>query len=236
MKRLFIISLILFGFSCKKEKSNQVLRFEILPTFNQIVLKDYFDVFLIEDSSYSIEIKTNENLMKHIQFKVIDSVLTISNEQALKWRNPQNNQVSLHISSSHLREVTALETCNIRTLNPITTKEFGIILGSKVNVADIQVDNEVVYYWNDFPCGGKLTLSGKTKELKIWNSAILSVDAKSLICEKALVNNNSKGNCEVNVSQYIEYSIEGEGDIIAYGNPKVIIENKRSSSGHFVLR
>ena len=223
-------------YSCKKEKTNIVSKSETLAEFNEIALNDFFDVYLTEDSIFSIEVKTNEDLLEQITYRITDHVLTISNNQSLKWRNPQNNAVSLYISGIGLKKVIANETCNIRSLNAITTREFGIVLRSKANTADILLNNKVVFYWNDFPCGGKLTLSGTTKELKLWNTAIMSVDAKYLSCEKAFVDNNSKGNCEVNVSQRIEYSIEGEGDIIVYGNPAEIIEKSKNSSGEFILR
>ena len=121
-------------------------------------------------------------------------------------------------------------------MNPITTYEFGIVLGSKANTADIQVDNEVTYYWNDFPCGGKLTFRGKTGTIKLWNTAIMTVDASALQAEKGFIENNSKGNCIVNLSELLEYQIEGEGDIIVYGQPVEVKDKGSSNSGELVLR
>jgi hypothetical protein len=234
-KILIVLFFCLLIIACKKEKSEQAIIITNLPKFDKIELNDFFDVFIIEDSSYQIEIRGSKELISHLDYQVINNELVIKNNKKLKWSDPQNNLITLYISSMGLKEINANETCNIKSINPITTHEFGIILKSKANVADLLFDNEIVYYWNNFPCGGKLTLSGKTNELKLWNTALMSVDASLLECQKALVENSSKGNCTVNVSQQLKYSIEGEGDIIVLGNPNQIILEQKSSSGKLIL-
>ena len=78
-------------------------------------------------------------------------------------------------------------------------------------------------------------MSGKTEELKIWNTAIMSVDAKNLVTEYALVENDSKGVCEVNVTNRLDYKIKGKGDIHLYGNPPEINEGEVSSTGKLIF-
>jgi len=92
------------------------------------------------------------------------------------------------------------------------------------------------YYWNDFPCGGLLTLSGKAESLKLWNYAILSVDAKYLTAKTAIVENNSQGDCTVNVGEKLNYSITNKGNINLYGSPTEIIEGVLNSSGQLIER
>ncbi|MBA3901647.1 MAG: DUF2807 domain-containing protein, partial [Bacteroidetes bacterium] len=109
--------------------------------------------------------------------------------------------------------------------------DFGIVMSSKLNQANLELGGKSFHFWNNFPCGGKLTLSGNTEILKIWTFSIMSVDAKNLHAEYALIENSSKGNCEVFVSGKLEYSIHGTGDIHLYGNPKQVILNEINSSG-----
>ena len=85
--------------------------------------------------------------------------------------------------------VMASGGCDIKTSNPITSNEFGLVLMGKVNHANLELDCNNFYYWNNFPCGGNLTLYGKTNILDLWNFAIMSIDAKNLIAQNAKIEN-----------------------------------------------
>ncbi len=221
-------------FSCTK-KNQTVSRFSELNPFTEIELNNSFDVYLNEDTIYNIEMIGNEEIIGDIVFDVEDSVLKISNDWSPKWLAPRKNKIQLYINSKQLRKVSANETCNIETISPITSYEFGLILKSKVNQASLELACHIFYYWNNFPCGGKLTLSGNTEILKLWNYAIMSVDAKNLDAKYALVENSSEGNCEITVTDKLEYSIHGDGDIHLYGSPPEIIEIQLTSSGQLIL-
>ncbi len=104
----------------------------------------------------------------------------------------------------------------------------------KANQANLELACNSFYYWNNFPTGGKLTLTGAVDILTLWNTAIMSVDAKELTARSALVDNSSKENCEITVLEKLEYSISGVGDIHLYGSPREIIENEISSSGRLI--
>lgn len=238
MKKQFqILILIALVFaSCNKEEDEIISRSYTLESFDTIQLNDFFDVYLTEGPSFKMEVKASKAFMDHIEFNVVNNELSINNTKRLKWTNPKNNAVSLYITSNGLKEVHANETCNIKTLNPITTTEFGIILKSKANFAELDFDNETVYYWNNHPCGGKLILRGQAKELKIWNTALMTVEAQNLVCEKVLVENRSKGNCSVNASERIEYLIDGEGDIEVFGRPNELVQKSPNSGGQLIIR
>jgi hypothetical protein len=235
MKKFHLYLVLFILFACQKEEDT--LRKKVgLESFHTIELNEAFEVKLIEGSEYSLEMEGIESFINKMEYQVTDSILVIDNSKNFKWSNPQNNIPKLWITCPQLEVVRANESCNIQTLNAITTKEFGIILGSKANIADIETDNQIVFYWNDFPCSGKLTLRGQTKELKIWNTALMTVDASLLTTEFAYISNDSKGDCLVNVSETLEYNLNGEGDLIVFGNPAEIIDQGSSNSGSVLLR
>lgn len=220
--------------ACKKDEE-QIQKTIPLSAFHSIFINGAFEVDLMEQNESAIEILGSESFVNATKVELIDSVLTIENDKSYKWTRPNNNITKLIIKGMGIKVLHANESCQINSLNPITTKEFGIILKSKANTANIQLDNESFYYWNNFPCGGKLTLKGQTKEMKLWNTAIMSVDAIALECEYALVENDSKGDCLINVSQRLDFKINGEGNIVLYGNA----ESKdlgSSNSGRLIRR
>lgn len=228
----FIVSLALF-FSCSKEKRVE-LNYVNLGSFKKIEFNSPFDVYLKEDTTFSIKIIGDEDKVGDIEFKLINNVLTFRNKSNSKLLTPTKNKIEIYINSKPLRAVDANETCNIRTLSPITSDSFYLILRNKVNEATLELDCHLFQYWNSTPCGGKVTLYGKTDELSMLNYAIMSVDAKNLISTDASVENSSKGDFELTVINRFEYSIKGTGNIILYGSPKLIIPNKLTSSGRLI--
>ncbi|OFY24592.1 MAG: hypothetical protein A2X02_03245 [Bacteroidetes bacterium GWF2_29_10] len=223
----FILSLFL---SCNKEKISKS-RIIMLESFEQIKLNDAFELYITEGSNYSIEIVGDEKVIEYVDLKVENNTLTIENKKKWKWISPKKNKINIYVSSLPLKKITAADGCNIRTLTPITSMEFGLVLTGKSNQANLELRGNIFYYFNNFPTGGKLTLSGETEILKIWNFALMSVDARNLISKYAIVENSSKGDCHLTVLNKLEYSIRGEGNIYLYGKSLEIIANDISSSG-----
>ena len=220
-------------YSCTKNTKNSGLT-TVLSPFHKINLIDPFDIYLEEDSIYSINIYGDEKNITFVKVNIDSNTLNIENERKLTWTSPKRNKIILHIKAPYLSMVKASGGCDIKTSNPITSNEFGLVLMGKVNHANLELDCNSFYYWNNFPCGGNLTLYGKTNKLDIWNFAIMSVDAKNLSAYNANIENSSKGNCELSVVNRLEYSIKGRGNIHLYSEPNEIIENVISSSGKLI--
>jgi len=231
-----IIILLFFVLSSCSKNEEIVSKTLSVQAFSYIQIDDSFDIFLIEDTCFSVEIRAVEDIVDQINCTVSENKLIISNSTSAKWLSPTNNKIEIYIKSKPLEEVILNETCHLQTVNPISSVSFGLIMKSKTNWATLDLACETFYYWNDFPCGGKLSLQGKVKELKLWNTAILSIDAKNLVSQTALVENNSQGDCSINVSEKLTYSITNKGNIYVYGNPSQIIEKETSSSGQLIMK
>lgn len=232
-KSLILLTIITLLLACKKNNKTESRYSELMP-FNKIEFNSPFDVYLNEDTNYYIQISGDKDIIENIEFYIENNTLKVENSSKQIWLTPRKNKVVLNINSKPLSQVKAKQTCNIQTITPITTVEFIFIQQSKANQATLELNCQKFKYWNDFPCGGNITLSGKSDSTFIWNYAIMSVNAKNLISNNAFVENSSKGNCEVTVNNKIEYSIFGSGNIILYGKPSEIIEKNISSSGTLI--
>ncbi|MBD98682.1 MAG: hypothetical protein CMO34_02480 [Verrucomicrobia bacterium] len=234
-KHCTYLLLILFLLACRTHEEDRIISVYPLDEFHTVQFNSSFDILLMEDSVFAIEIDAPESVFKHIDFKIEEGILSLTNTKRLKWTAPKNSSTKLLVRSKPLKLVEVNESCNIKNLNPITSEEFGLVLGSKANNADLMLNCNTFYYWNNFPSGGRLKLSGNSKTLKLWNTAIMSVDARELLCEFALVENSSQGNCVVNVSRQLEYKIENVGDIHLYGKPDIIESKGSTASGKLII-
>tara|TARA_R110002049_G_scaffold200299_1_gene370965 strand:- start:4666 stop:5379 length:714 start_codon:yes stop_codon:yes gene_type:complete len=229
MKNFLLVFSCVFGlYSCSKEKITSKL--VQLSPFVEVEVNDTFTIELEEDSLFYIEVVGDEKLIDKVEYKIESEKLVLSNSKRFKWMQPTKNKTRIIIHSLPLSKVVASESCFITTNNPITSQEFGLVLGSKLNEAELELNCDVFYFWNNFPCGGTLELTGRTRDVKLWTDALFAVDARNLEASYGNIVNSSKGNIAVRVNDKLDYSIQNEGDINLYGNPTEIFEIEPSTS------
>ncbi|MFZ1676024.1 MAG: DUF2807 domain-containing protein [Saprospiraceae bacterium] len=220
--------------SCGKRDDELVVQNFDLPAFDSLVLDAVFDVEIVEDEHFSLQITGTAEVIKDLTYTVQNDKLTITNSNSKLWTHPKTNPPILLISGNGLTRIEAKETCNIKTLNTITTASFGILLGGKLNIADLTLDCSNFYYWNISPVGGRLTLKGKADNIAIYNGALMEVDANEFPCDVATVYNGSKSDVHVFVRQKLDYSIAGTGNIYLQGNPGEIVAGELYSTGRLI--
>lgn len=233
---LFILLAGSLLLSCEEDSYIEEKRYEALLPFHTVELNSVFDVYLIQDSTYSLEVVADRAVIGNIALSLEEGVLRIENTSGLKWINPKSNKVKLYIRANRIAEILPNETCNIKTVNPIISDEFRVIMGHHPKLAelDLELNNSVFYYWNNHQCGGKVTLRGKTGDLIAYTFGYMAIDAVGLSADRALIENNSKADCKVWVNDRIEYSIRGLGNIYLYGNPDEIVPNEQTSEGELI--
>ena len=195
-----------------------------LEVFKEVELHSSFHVFLQEDSVFSIRAVGRQDVIEGLIFTIQDSVLKIEDPRKSEWRTPTSNKVELYISSPQLSKLTTFEACDIKTVNPITSNEFGLVLGGKANEANLELNCNIFYHWSGSVSGGKIELDGQCNTLKLWNTGLMQIDAINLQTSYALVENKSRGTVEVNVTNRLEYAIFNAGDIVVHGKPSEITQ------------
>ena len=235
MRKIFFHSVLLLILmsSCQKKMEPGVINVA-LEEFDTLTLNSVFNVELIQGTTNSISIEGAEKIIEKVDFNIENNTLTLLNNFKGNWIYPKKNKITVKLTVNNLSRINANETCNIRTLNTLTGNEIGLVMTSKLNEATFAVDCNSFYFWNNFPCGGKINLSGSTNELKIWNVALMSVDAKNLVSNVVSIENSSKGDCRINCIQKLTYSIKGEGNIFLSGDPTELLKIEETSTGKLI--
>ena len=132
---VYISALTLLFTACKKDES--LVKTQEMDGFHSVEINSAFTITLVEDVSYYVEIKGNSSFVDQCQTSVTDSTLYISSNASNKWTHPSDNAVEIVIHAPPLKLVTANETCFISSSTPITSNEFGLVMKSKANEADL---------------------------------------------------------------------------------------------------
>ncbi|HKL39199.1 MAG TPA: DUF2807 domain-containing protein [Cryomorphaceae bacterium] len=233
MKRLIYIAILLVYTSCSKD--SEVVRTIELGEFKKIEFNDAFEVVFHTSEDFRIVATGTERFTEGLKTSFRGDSVVIDNKVKAAWLRPESNKVRLDIYCDSLSQIKANESCRISTGDTLRSDDLILIVGSKLNIADLKVNCSVFGYYNVFPCSGVMTFSGKTDQLNIWNDALMEVEATALTTKRALVENRSGASCRVTVLDEINYSILNRGDIFLSGNPDFINMIEDSGEGELIL-
>ncbi len=207
-----------------------------LDEFDSIHFNSVFEVSLIQDTFNAIRIEGASKILDKISVTIQNNTLTLHNSYHGKWMHPKHNKIKVFLTVNKINQIKANETCNVTTSNTLVTDSLLYIMASKFNEAKLDINCQSFSYWNNFPCGGRLTLSGTTNSLAIWNVALMAIDASQLDANIAYCENTSKGDCKIKCHQQFNYLIKGEGNIFLLGNPPLIVDQGITGKGQLFVQ
>ena len=172
-----------------------------LDGFTGIDVGGIFEVEVVSQKDFSVEIDADDNLLPLIKTEVRGGVLRISTEEDVKSKNP----IRIRISAPDIDRIEA----------------SGV---SKVAVADLK--NEELKL--DISGVSKVKLAGQTGNLSVDISGASHVDAENLKAGIATVDASGASHVNVNVSEELVADASGTSKIIYTGSPK---SAQKKSSG-----
>lgn len=206
-----------------------------LDEFREIAFYSAFDVKFHNSDIPRIKVSGASDVLEEIELEQSEGVVKIYNHLKQKWTRPGDSRVQLDVYIDTLNLITAHETCFLTSTDGIKSKELGLVVGSKLNIAELKLDVDKFYYWNNFPCSGTLDFTGRADEFVVWNVALMQVDSRNCESKTAYIENSAQVDCIVQVSERLEYNIKGSGNIVVYGNPTEIIAVGTEGSGSLIL-
>jgi hypothetical protein len=228
---LWIVGIL---FSCAKEEKT-AFRAVNIESFHTLTVDNRFDVILTQGTAESIELSGHPALIEKVFFEVENGELRISSTFKSAWLRPKNNRVKIYITVVALKKININETGSLVCTNELLADEIGLTTTGKVADVSLKLNCSTFYAWNNFPCGGKIILSGSCEQLKIWNYALMQVDALELVSTNSLIENFSKGDVTVSPQTQLIYRIDGEGNIRVKGNPMNIEVLSNEGTGKLVF-
>jgi hypothetical protein len=221
MKGILIGSFFLLLLSCGKDPKTAVREIES-GSFHTLTIDNRFDVILTQGSTESVTVSGHPSLIEKVSCSLTDGELRVTSSFKSAWLRPKNNRVTIYITVVELKRLNINETGSLVCTNELLGDEIGLITTGKLADVNLKLNCATFYYWNNFPCSGKISLSGNCTQLKIWNHALMQVDAKDLLSNNSLIENFSKGDVTVSPVSQLVYRIAGEGNIRVNGTPSFV--------------
>jgi len=232
-KRLIVFLLLFLLLSCEKHRN--VVQIRELEPFSGLFVNSSFNIEIHPDTAFRIVLSGSSDIVQEIDVSRIADTLILENNFSAQWLRPGDNPIQVDLYCDSLRRIVLNESCNLTSSGPIHADEIGLIAVSRLNIVDLEFDANTVFYWNNFPCNGSMVFRGETENLKIWNTALMSVDASRLSSSYTLVENDAGVECRVDANDILEYSITGAGNVVVSGSPEIVSAGELTGSGQLIL-
>jgi hypothetical protein len=241
MKKIKIISLIallmLFS-SCEKvlfSGSGEIeTEINTYDYFSKISIYHTFDVELVSDSIFSIEVEATEEHIGNISIELVSFDLKIRDENELKWLTGYQRP-KLRISFPKLDDRIFVEyPVNMRSVDTLRLPKLVLLSLGKTGDFDLLLDVDYFQAATGSDNYGSYTFRGSAEHAYLWPRGSSRFDASELQTKTCVVKSNSIGDCWVNVSEKLEAQLNTMGNIYYYGNPDEIVLLEESGSGKLI--
>ena len=202
-------------------------------SFNKLIIDIPADVYLHMDSSYSLEITAQDNLMEEILTDVSGGILEIYNDRC--FLSYKTIRIDVYVPSLSMVEVKG--SGDVYTDDRFTATDMelkvngsgGIEMNADVDnmFVDIAGSGDVSMNVAAGDIEAKLLGSGNLKLVGTANATVLGIDGSGdvkgfdLVTQSCEIDIAGSGDCEVQVVSDLNIRIRGAGSVYYKGNPSV---------------
>ncbi len=225
MKKLVLTLLIFLGLAgCRwsideKIKGNGILSNETrnITKVKRVKLVGNFDIQIAQNTSNTIEISADANLMNYIMTKEDDDMIKIYEKSG--YDISSHNPIKIIVNIPLLQEVSIAGNGNVSGLTKFTGSDKLDLTISGNGDISIGVNTPIVEA--KITGNGNIMVDGETKESKISITGNGDFKGENLKAENTNVRITGSGNATVFASNKLDARITGGGDVLYSGNPNI---------------
>lgn len=236
--RVLFISLValLFFTSCNKENAPDIVKStgeEItvsrnLESFNEVIILDEFDVELVYDSIFKVEVTFGKNLVDKVLMEVKNGVLTMENGNKFNWVRKMGQRIKVKLHCSNMAQ---FEMVGDGTLTNQDTFYGDRIYFEHAGTNDISL--LLNCDWATFRCSnvGNLTFKGSCGILSGTTEQTSSFDGKDFESIDGYFFHYSLSPSYIKAKQVYGLNLYSTGDLFYMQEPLRKFEKQEVGSG-----
>ncbi len=201
----------------KKGNGNIVSQEVSVNSFSDLSISGAYQVYLKNDSTYSVRIMADENLIDRVLVKEENGELVIKTQMGLNLR--PSRRIKIHISSPEFNRVKVSGAVDIFGEGKISgTNELSI---KSSGATHVKLDLDVPKVRVDISGAGEVNLTGETRDFDIQSSGASEVNCFDLKAENIKLKISGAGDAKVFSSVSLDVVIRGAGSVKYKGNARV---------------
>lgn len=201
----------------EKIRGNGSIKTESRTTgnFNGVDVSGSFDVYVKQDSAYSVKVEADENLQNYILISTDGDALVIEPKDGYNL----SGHIKIYVSAPNYKTLEASGSCSIIGENKLNSaEEIEIDLSGS---SDINVELKAPKVDAGTSGAGTITLKGETKDFRVHGSGSSTIHCADLMAENVDVSISGAGNAQVYASVKLDVGVSGAGDVRYRGNATV---------------
>ena len=222
MKNVFLFSLVILilasgcrGLGRGERGSGHVVSdTRSASDFHSIKVSGAIDVYIKQDSSTSVKVEADDNLLQYVEVYTENSTLVIRTRSRM-WIRP-TNKIKVFVSNPLYREFKISGASNIRSENEITSSEMLRVGLSGASNAKLEFNAPRISV--DLSGASDLTIRGKTRDFEAEASGASEIKCFDLLTENTDVEANGASSVEVYASVRLAGHASGASHIRYKGN------------------
>ena len=190
-----------------------------IENYDKVVLKIPAEVFYqqFSDSAPYLQIHTDENIFKSLNFRIENNQLIL---EATKDSIIKPSKLTIYTCSHNLNQVTVTGSGNIRLKGEVNAIDFKVdIIGSGNFLSDSLLCNNITARITG---SGKIQLTGASNQSLYTITGSGNIYAFNYLIQNLKCNIVGSGDIEASVSNQLEASITGSGNLSYKGDPQSI--------------
>lgn len=234
MKKLALFSLMILVFAsgCREIAGRRVRGSGHITTdsrhvsdFRNVEVGGAIDVYLKQDSTTSVKIETDDNLLEYIEVYTEGSTLRIHTNRGVNLR--PSDKIKVYVSNRSFSELEAGGACNFYSENQLTSNETIRVNLSGASDGRLELDAPRISV--EISGASHISLRGKTRDLEAGATGASEIKGFDLLSENADVQLSGASGAEIYASVKIEGSVSGASSVRYKGNATTSISSSGAS-------
>lgn len=208
---------------CLEGNGKQAVRSAKFAEITSIDLSLGADVKLVDDSTGTVKIEGESNIINDIELTLSGSSLRITSLHCLAATKP----ITITIPMQNISKLELAGSGSIKSENKMIANNLNLeILGS----GDIELEVDAANVWSKVAGSGNIILKGTSKRHKIEIEGSGNVEAEIFPTPDVSVEIDGSGDCKVLAINALSVSINGSGSVYYSGSPDISSDIKGSGS------
>ena len=235
MKNIFLFSLaiLVFASGCTEIAGRRVRgsghvisENRTASGFNSIEVSGAIDVYVKQDSTTSVKVEADDNILQYIVVQTEGSTLEIYTEGHIRLR--PSNKIKVYVSNLQYKDIQVSGASSVRSENEITSTDMLDVSLSGASEGRIEVNAPKVSV--NLSGASNANIKGKTKDFEGGASGASEIRGFDLLTENADVDASGASSIEIYASVKIGGQASGASSVNYKGNAQVNVEKSGASS------
>lgn len=207
------------GWDCLKSLGDEVTEIRYPGSFESVFISDKVSVDYRYANSYYVEVRFGENILHHIQTRVEENALYISNDATCNWVRSLKKTPLVTIYAPTFKYLNNTSSATITMLDTLVSGYFLYEQRSSNGFARLLIKSDTarVYAHTGYTA---IRVSGRTRFAGLYNASVGKLDASNLNSDSTIVNNTSLQDLPCVAHDYLFGEINLSGNILYSGEPE----------------